>query len=203
MGLFRGAMTYRRFFVRGEIDATPEELVEAIGLRTFRPLDPSEDLDERAGWCACDNPFHLEPGYEDVFLGDYVNLGLRVDTWRIPRSLLRAELRDAERSVLAQSGEAKLSRAKKKNLEAVIKARLRRKLIPSMRSYELSWHRHTGELRFFCTSAKIIEHLVELFGKTFGCELDADGLYLSAEHRALPKTLLSQIPKLEPLDLIS
>ena len=134
MGLYRGGMTFSRFHVRGAPpDDYLERFPEAIQLRVFRELDPAEEIDQRAGWCAPDDAFDLQPRYDQLFVGDYLTVGMRVDTWRIPRSLFKAAMRDAERDALARSGEEKLSRAKKKDIEALLKARLRRKVIPAMR----------------------------------------------------------------------
>lgn len=204
MGLYRGGMTFSRFHVRGDVpDGFQERFLEAIALRIFRELDPAEEIDQRAGWCAPDDPFDLDPTYDQLFLGGYLNLGMRVDTWRIPRSLFKAAMRDAERQTLAQSGEEKLSRAKKKDLEALLKARLRRKVIPAMRVFDLSWNLDAGVVRFFSQSAKTQEQMVELFEKTFGLDLALDGMYLAADaDPELPAAVTERLPTLDPLSLI-
>jgi len=202
MGLYRGSMSYTRFFVRGDLPKNHQErFMEGIGLRVFRELDPAEEIDQRAGWCVCDTPFDLDLTYDKVFANNYVNLGLRVDTWRIPRSLFKAAFGQAEREVLAQSAEQKLSRSRKKELEAVLKARLRRKVIPAMRAFDLSWSLEEGVVRFFSGSPKVQEQMAELFEKTFDLELVADGVYLGAEHAAVDADILARLPKLSPLEL--
>ncbi|MEM1033724.1 MAG: hypothetical protein AAGN82_25535 [Myxococcota bacterium] len=197
-------MSYARFFVRGTPPApgrARDRAMEAIGLRVFRELDPAEDIDQRAGWCACDAPFDLDLTYDKIFVGAHLNLGLRVDTWRIPRSLFKAAFREAEREVLAQSGERKLSRNRKKALETVLKARLRRRVIPATRAFDVGWSLDEGVVRFFSHATKAQEHLVELFGKTFDLELVADGVYLGAEHAGIDATTLAALPRLRPLEL--
>jgi len=202
MGLYRGTMSYARFFVRGDLPKTYQDrFMEAIRLRVFRELDPAEEIDQRAGWAACDTPFELDLTYDKVFFNNYLNLGLRIDTWRIPRSLFKAAFQRAEREVLAQSGEQKLSRAKKKGLEAVLKSRLRRKVIPAMRVFDLSWSLEEGVVRFFSGSPKVQEQMAELFEKTFDLELVADGIYLGAEHAEVDAATLVRLPKLSPLEL--
>ncbi|MEM9696574.1 MAG: hypothetical protein AAGA56_28790 [Myxococcota bacterium] len=207
MGLYRGSMTYSRFFVRGEAESDPEAMLRAIRHHVFRPLDPAEEIDERGGWCCPDSPFDLELTYDKVASADHLNLGLRVDTWRIPRNLMKASLRDAERDYLGRTGEQKLTRNKKKELEMLLKGKLRRRVIPAMRTFELTWHRGDGVLRFFSRATKVQGLMVDLFEKTFGLDLALDGIFLGAEfasrgrHRGLTQAELQRVPRLEPLEL--
>ncbi|MEZ4438273.1 MAG: hypothetical protein R3B72_04260 [Polyangiaceae bacterium] len=203
MGLFRGGMTFSRFHVRGDLPAKfHDRYLEAIRLRAFRPLDPTEEVDERGGWCAPGDGFDLDPAYEAIFVGGYLNLGMRVDTWRIPRSLFKAAMRDAERSALSRSGEEKLSRTKKKELETFLKARLRKKVIPAMRVFDLTWNLDTGIVRFFSHAPKMQDHMVELFLKTFDLDLALDGMFLAASFdEALADEVAEALPLLEPLSL--
>ena len=123
MGAFRGSISFTKFHVRGELPADfRDRFVESIRMRAFRDLDPSEELDERTGWCSIEHPFDLDLAYEKVFFNDYLNLGLRTDVWRIPSSLFKASFREAERAYLAEHGAEKLSRTQKKNLEAIAEA---------------------------------------------------------------------------------
>lgn len=199
MGAFRGAITYSKFFVRGELpDDFRATFLEAIRFRAFRPLDPKEEVDHRVGWCAIDDPFDLELGHEKVFFNDYLNLGFRLDKWRIPSPLFKAAFRSAEKEHLAKQGLTKLSRSQKKNLEAIVVAQLRRRLVPAMRVVDLSWNLNAGVLRFFQQSPKQHELMGELFEKTFGLDLIHDGAYVAAEQRKLPKKVVAAIPTLNP-----
>lgn len=199
MGAFRGAITFSKFYVRGEVPKDfRKRFLEAIGTRAFRPLDPKEEIDHRVGWCAIDDPFELELTHEKVFYNDYLNLGFRVDRWRIPAPMFKAAYRAAEKEHLAKQGLAKLGRAQKKNLEAIVVAQLRKKLVPAMKVVDLSWNLNAGVVRFFQQSPKQHELMHELFEKTFGLDLVHDGAYVAAEQRELPKKLLDALPKLEP-----
>lgn len=202
MGAFRGSITFRKFHVRGELpDDFRDRFMEAIRLRAFRELDPSEELDQRIGWCSVEHPFDLDLTHEKVFFNDYLNLGLRTDTWRIPGSLFKASFREAERAYLAEHGCEKLSRTQKKNLEAIVSAKLRHKVVPAMNVVDLSWGIGEGVVRFFQQSPKQHEAMAELFEKTFELELVPDGAYVAAEKRGLAELLLEKLPTLEPLSL--
>ncbi len=199
MGAFRGSITYSRFHVRGELPADfRERFVASIGLRAFRELDPGEELDFRAGWCSIEHPFDVDLTPEKVFFNGYLNLGFRVDTWRIPSALFKASFREAERQYLATHGGEKLSRVQKKDLEAVVISTLRRKLVPSMKVVDLSWGLDEGVVRFFQQSPKQHELMIDLFEKTFDLELVPEGAYVTAELRGLDASTLEALPTLEP-----
>lgn len=199
MGAFRGSITFSKFHVETNLPTDfRDRFVESIRLRAFRPLDPTEDVDHRAGWCSIQDPFDLDLTHEKVFFNHYLNLGFRVDRWRIPSTLFKGAFREAEREWLAKNGVTKLSRAQKKNLENVVIAQLKKKLVPAMRATDLSWNLNTGVVRFFSKSTKAIELLTELFEKSFELELVPDGAYVAAERRGLPQALLDALPQLEP-----
>lgn len=199
MGAFRGSITFRKFHVRGELPPDfRERFVEAIRHRAFRPLDPAEDVELRVGWCSIEHPFDLDLRHDQIFFNDYLNLGVRTDTWRIPRPLFQASFREAERQYLATHGLSKLSRAQKKNLEAVVVSQLRRKVVPAMSVADLTWSLNEGVVRFFQRSPKQVERMSELFEKTFDLALVPDGAYAAAAARGLPEALVESLPALEP-----
>lgn len=199
MGAFRGSITFSKFHVRGELPRTfRDKFLKALPLRAFRPLDPNEEIDHRVGWVSIEDPFDLELTHEKVFFNDYLNVGFRVDRWRIPSALWKGAMRSAERDWLAKRKLEKLSRAQKKDLEAVVAAQLRNRIVPAMKVVDLSWNLNAGVVRFFAQSPKQHELMNELFVKTFGLELDLDGVYVAAERRGLPKKVLDALPKLEP-----
>lgn len=199
MGAFRGSISFSKFHVRGELPADyRDRFMESIQHHAFRDLDPSEELDQRMGWCSIEHPFDVELIHDKVFFGDYLNLGLRTDTWRIPSSLFKASFREAERDYLAEHGGDKLTRSQKKNLEAVVNTRLRHKVIPAMSVVDLSWGLGEGAVRYFQQSPKQHEAMLDLFEKTFGLELVLDGAYVGAEKRGLSQSVLDALPTLEP-----
>jgi len=199
VGALRGSITYSKFHVATELSkGFRDRFIEKMRLRAFRPLDPKEEIDHRAGWCSITDPFDLELTSQKVFFNDYLNVGFRVDRWRIPSPLFKAAFRAAERDWLAKQGLEKLGRAQKKNLEKIVMAQLRKKVVPAMRATDLSWNLNTGVVRFFSKSAKSHELLGELFEKTFELELVPDGAYVTAERRGLPEGLVGSLPELEP-----
>lgn len=199
MGAFRGSITYTKFYVATELPSDfRDAFVEKMRLRAFRPLDPKEEEDFRAGWCSIADPFDLDITHSKVFFNDYLNVGFRVDRWRIPGPLFKAAFRAAEKEWLAKQGLEKLGRAQKKNLEKIVTAQLRQKVVPAMQVTDLSWNLNSGVVRFFSKSPKSHELLSELFEKTFDLRLVPEGAYTTAERRGLPERLLESLPELEP-----
>jgi hypothetical protein len=199
VGAFRGSITFSKFHVEAELPKDfRERFVESIRLRAFIPLDPKEDLDHRVGWCSVQDAFDLDLTHQKVFFNDYLNVGFRLDRWRIPGPLFKAAFRAAEREWLDKQGLEKMSRTQKKNLEKIVAAQLRKKVVPAMRATDLSWNLSTGVVRFFSKAAKSHELVTDLFEKTFELELVPDGAYVAAERRGLPEKLVGALPALEP-----
>lgn len=198
MGALAGSLTFTRFFVRGELpERFRDRFVESIRLRTFEPLTPESEDQEHFGWCAVGRVLDLDLDHEKVFYNSYVNLGLRMDRWRVPGTLLRAHLADAEQEALAKSGREKLGKREKAELKARIITRLRKKLMPSMKVVDMSWNLDSGVVRFFNQSPRVHEQFMALFEKTFSLELTADSPYISAERLGLREAELHALSGVE------
>lgn len=181
MGALAGPLTVSKFTVRGEL---PEDFrstyMKAIRLRAFKPLTPDEEAEERIGWCAVGNPLDFELSPETVLYNGYLNLGLRVDKWRLPAPLLKAELNDAIAEKLQKSGKERLGKTEKDELRDRVALRLKKRLIPAMRHFDLVWNLETMTLWFWSQSAKTQEQLSVLFEQTFGLELVLHSPFVAA-----------------------
>lgn len=198
MGALAGSLTFTRFFVRGEPPKRfRDKFVENIQLRAFEPLAPESEEQEHVGWCAVGRVLDLELDHEKVFYNSYLDLGLRMDRWRVPGALLRAHLAEAEREALEKSGHEKLGKREKAELKARIITRLRRKLMPSMKIVDMSWNLDSGVVRFFNQSPRVHEQFMALFEKTFSLELVADSPYISAERLGLGDAELEALSSVE------
>lgn len=198
MGALAGTLTFTRLFVRGELPKRfRDTFVENIQLRTFQPLTPESEEQEHVGWCAVGRVLDLELDHETVFFNSYLNLGMRLDRWRVPGALLRAHLVEAEREALEKSGHEKLGKREKAELKARIVTRLRRKLMPSMKIVDMSWNLDTGVVRFFNQSPRVHEQFMALFEQTFSLQLAADSPYISAERLGLHDAELEALSRVQ------
>ena len=197
MGALTGSMSTTKFYVRGDLPKNlRRSFTERIALRTFRPLQPDEEAEERAGWCAIGQPLDLELSPDKVFNGPYLTLGLRVDRYRFPARIVQAELAKASRTALAKSGHERLSRTQKTELKQRVLSQLRKKYFPQMMAVDLVWHLDAGEAYFWSQSAGVIERLSALFELCFGMTLAQNGPFIAAE-RLLPEQRRSQLDRLE------
>jgi len=194
----RGSLTYARFFVAGDVpEDFREKYMRAIRLRAMKPIEPDDEELERSGWCKVGEPFEIELRYEDVFYNEYVNLGLRTDKWRLPASILKQRLREAEAAYLEKKGRERLGRAEKTELKEVVSRKLRKQTSPATRMIDLSWSMNEGVVRFFSHAEKAGAQMMEIFTKTFGLRLVPEAPYTLAARLGLSKAQESTWEELE------
>ena len=172
MSALSGSLTYARLFVDGELPTDyRERFVETLRLRAMKPLEADDDMPERSGWCALNDPYELALGYEQVFYNNFLNLGFRTDRWSIPASLLRANIREAEAVHLEKKGRERLSKREREEIKEFVLRQMRRQTTPTVRVIDFSWSLEEGVVRFFSHSQKPTFTMMELFTKTFGLKL--------------------------------
>lgn len=202
MPALSGSLRYARFFVEAEL---PRDFVassyDAIRVRAMRPLSATEPEAERSGWCVMGDPLDVELARERIYKDGFLNLGLRTDRWAIPGPLLRTKVREAEASLLAQRGQERLGRRDKAEVKERVTLELRKKLVPSTRSIDLSWSLEEGVVRFFSHAEKARHTMLDLFKKTFGIELVGESPYTLGARLGLTAEQLRVWESLEPTDL--
>lgn len=182
MGVFSGSISYSKFFVRGDVPKRFQApFMKAIRLRTFAPLEVDAEEDSSVGFCAPGNALDLDLSQDKVLFNQYVVLGLRIDKWRIPRTLFRAHYDQAEAELRARSGKEKLSKKDKDELKVRIQRRLRKKVLPSMRAFDLLWDVDRKVTLFWNRSPRVKEELMALFEQTFQLRLDEVSPYVAAK----------------------
>jgi len=201
LGVSRGALTFTRLFVQGK---PPKDLrkryTEAVRLRKFTPLLPEDEASEAIGWCVIERPFDLDLQPDRLFYDRFVTLGFRVDKWKIPGVLLRSQVADEEQRMLSRgSGREKLTRAEKEDIKLRVIGRLRKKILPTSRAFDVLWDLDAGTVLLFTHSARTTEEFAAHFEKTFGLELQVDSAYAAAGRAALAPGLQKAFEKVEPL----
>jgi recombination associated protein RdgC len=200
VGVFSGSISYSKFFVRGDVPKRFQApFMKAIRLRTFVPLEVDSDEDVGVGFCAPGNALDLDLSQDKVVFNEYVVLGFRIDQWRIPRTLFRAHYDAAEAELKAKLGKEKLGKKDKDELKFRIQRRLRKKVLPNMRAFDLLWDTDRKVLLFWNRSPRMKEELMALFEQTFHLRLDEVSPYVAA------KALLDddQVERLQELEASS
>ena len=204
MGARGGSLTFTRFFTQG---ALPKDLrrkfLEAAKLRVFEPLKPEDEALEASGWCVMERPFDLELDSAKMFHDSFVLLGFRVDRYRIPGALLKSQIGDEEQRQLARGKKTKLSRNEKLEIKDRVVMRLRKKVVPSSKAIDVSWHLDTGVVLFFGHSKRMLLDFCALFEKTFGLALLEDSPYAAATRSELPRELERALKQIEPISFSS
>lgn len=200
MGVSRGALTFTRLFVRGK---PPKDLrkryLEAVRLRKFTPLSPEDEASEAVGWCVMERPFDLDFQTERIFYDRFVLLGFRVDKWRLPGALVRAQVADEQQRMLSRAGREKLTRAEKEDIKLRVVGRLRKKILPTSRAFDVLWDLDRGTVLLFTHAARTTDEFCALFETTFGLELELDSPYAAAQRAELTSALSKQLEKVEPI----
>lgn len=204
VGVTRGALTFTRLFVQGK---PPKDLrkryLDAVRLRKFQPLAAEDEASEAVGWCVIERPFDLDFQPDRIFYDRFLQLGFRVDKWKIPGVLMKSQVADEEQRMLSRGSREKLTRAEKEDIKLRVIGRLRKKILPTSRAFDMLWDLDAGTVLLFTHSARSTEEFAALFQKTFGLELQADSPYAAAGRAGLPPALQKAFEKVEPLSLVS
>jgi recombination associated protein RdgC len=200
LGVSRGALTFTRLFVQGK---PPKDLrkryLEAVRLRKFTPLAPEDEASEAVGWCVIERPFDLDFEADKMFYDRFVQLGFRVDKWRIPGVLLKSHIADEQQRALSRAGREKLTRAEKDDIKLRVTSRLRKKILPTSRAFDVLWDLDAGTVLFFTHAVRSTDELAALFQKTFGLELVVDSPYSAAGRSSLTAAQQKAFDKVEPV----
>jgi len=204
LGVSRGALTFTRLFVQGK---PPKDLrkryLDAVRLRKFTPLAPEDEASEAVGWCVIERPFDLDFQPDRLFYDRFVLLGFRVDKWKIPGVLMRSQVADEEQRMLSRAGREKLTRAEKEDIKLRVIGRLRKKILPTSRAFDVLWDLDAGTVLFFTHSARATEEFAALFQTTFGLEVQADSPYAAAGRAQLSPAMQKVFEKVEPVSFLA
>lgn len=198
MSLLAGSLTAARFVVLGPV---PSE--NAMGLQLaddrFRPFEDGLE-EERLGWCDWRNPLLTPPDPDWMIQDRFALFSLRVDTRRVPATILKAHVELRAQRIIEEQGLKGLGRDARISIQDEVKSELLQKVSPTTKVYEVVWDLKGGQLWTTAASSKASGALLGLFMKTFGCELQPMApLVLAA--RVAPHVPTDALLALDPLDL--
>jgi hypothetical protein len=199
MGFLNGRITYVRYRVGGPgplpfgDDILEQAQVHTIG--RHGPADPTDGV--AVGWAGGDHLLDVTLDPEKNFINDTFHLAIRVDSDKIPGSLLRAytkietdaraQLNPSGYPTKAQRQEAKEAARIRAEAEAA-DGRFRR-----MAAYPVLWDGQSNVLYAGTTSTGVLERLQSLFRDTFDRTLEpitAGSLaYVQAESRGQERSV--------------
>lgn len=208
MGALQGNLTYKLFYVDGEIEdfqAFQAELVARVQHRAFAPLDPDEEDEERTGWVPVETPLVVEFDLHKVLYDHFINLTMRQDKYAVPGGLLRAHIAKAERDLLDQkraqdptNARTRLSKYERDEVRDNVNRQLKRQSLPKMSVLDMSWDLRSKRVRFWSQSNKMCELFQGLFEDTFGLKLVPANPYINALHAGLSPEQIERLTVIEP-----
>lgn len=204
MGAFQGNLTYKLFFVQGELPEDWKTLfLNNIRKLEFQPLWADSDEDETLGWVNIERPLQTDFHLDNVVFNDFINLGFRKDRWSIPSDLLKAHLEEAEAEYMAQNDKKHLSRFERDDLKKRVKKRLKERSIPKMKVIDMSWEIAQKRVRFWSQSTAVCELFQEFFEETFELKLLPANPYIHGLQFDLDEDELQSLATVEPSNFMA
>ena len=181
MGAFQGGLTFRQYYVRGDLPADwRDRYAEKIQSFACKGIDPASEEERALGWCS--PHFALDVDLDEgMYLRDnYLVLALRVDSLKVPGPQLKLYTeKEARRAMIEQKVET-LNRYQRAEIKERVAKDLRSKVLPSIKTFDMVWHLEQKLVRFFTGNKATNEEFLELFEKTFEVGLGADTPYTAA-----------------------
>lgn len=204
MGAIAGTLSYKLFYVEGELDDDwKTQFLERIRKNSFKPLTPDNEDEVSEGWVPIDRPLHVNDfDLYTVLFDHFINLGFRQDKYSIPSGLLKAHVAEAEREYMIQNDKDKLSKFERDDIKGIVKRELKEKQLPRMKVFDMSWDLHSGRVRFWSQSGKICETFQGFFEDTFGLKVLPGNPYISALQMGLDADQVEQLGILEATNFV-
>lgn len=173
MGLLAGALSFRRFKVKGELpEKFRDGFLENIARFALRENDRARTKDDNCGWVSITDPADTDLHLNKFLFSQYLVLTFRVDRKRVPARYLTIQLDKKVREVMALEKLQRVGPNRKKELKAALEEELLGRALPVVATFDMAWDIETMELWLFTTSDAICDLFRGLFKDTFGLELE-------------------------------
>lgn len=170
MGIFKGAMTLRRYHAEGEVpDDFRTRYIEALNEHAFRAPRTPEPGQETVGWCQIHNLLDTEFDDTNQWLyNHYVTAGLRIDKKMLPSKLFKAHLEKRLKEWCAENGREKAPSGVRREQKELLEIEMLARTLPRVAVHEFCWNVVDGWVVFHNTSDGPNDHFRKLFRTTFG-----------------------------------
>jgi recombination associated protein RdgC len=200
MGALDGSMTVTRFYIDAQIpNDFRARYLEAIRRNAFEPLKPDSEEDKRQGWVSIYNPLDSAfKTHNDIFMNEYMCLGLRMDRWSLPTLLLKARLKEAMSAYLKSSGQERASHGQRAAIKQQVTRVMREQTIPNMKVIDMAWNINQGSVKLWTHGKGQVDGFMALFEHTFGIQLIPDSPYTAAIALGISDEAQAQLLSIEP-----
>lgn len=185
MSFLRPSISFTRFRLT---EKPPQELWANLPglLKQFAFQDIDNTADERAfGWVNFDDMLDNQWTVSGPEKGAYLTFSLRLDTRRISPAVLKKHTTIALRQEEARNkeeGRSFVSRARKKEIQEAVKARLMQRSLPIPAVFNVIWDTMQNTVTLASTHGKVIELFCEHFTGSFELSLEQLTPYTLATH---------------------
>lgn len=151
------------------------EAIEKLNLFRFRPLHEQGEDNETAGWVSFLAEYETQKPleYKDVFFDGNMVLGLRIDVIKIPKPLLKANVKKSCDLYFAEHKRLP-DKVVRKELERAEAKALRARILPHTKVIEAFIDINRREVRMLARPKALIDRFRELFEQTFMVHLNRD-----------------------------
>lgn len=203
MGLLSGRSTTQTFYVLGEVPNNFHETYSKnIEANRFLEIDAYADRDESLGWTMIDDILETNMRWDKILITDYLALTLRIDTIKIPGPILKATLKKAFREYREEHDKEHISKMVKLEIQDRIMKEFRKRVLPTIRTFEMIWNMAEGKVYFSGTSTKVHDQFCELFERTFDLRLAAHSCYTALLYGGFAQDVPEKVLQLEPMDFL-
>jgi hypothetical protein len=173
MGLFKGALTVRRYEVDG--DVPPDfrtSYGEAMANHAFREPMSWMPGAEVSGWVLNRNLLETDfTNLNDWLHGHYLTASLRVDKKVIPTKLFRAHLDQRLAAWCAGEGREKAPASIRTEMRELLELEMAKQTLPRVAVHEFCWNVVDGWVLFHSCADSANDRFRKLFRSTFGLVL--------------------------------
>ena len=170
MGILFNTVSICQFWVVGDLPSTDlyEWASECLSKDSFQSIDDTTD-EAASGWVHIDDSTQNSFAYPRAFWRDhYLAMTLRRDQRRVPSTVFRAHLQNAEREFLAaHPGLRRVPKQKKEELNQAVKGALFAKTLPTPSLVDAVWDTRSNLVTLTSLSPKVIELFENHFRNTF------------------------------------
>ena len=184
------------------IEDVPDELLRQVPekLQQFCMVDIDGTADERSfGWTNMDDMLDMNWTQSPPEKGEFLTFSLRLDTRRIPPSVLKKHNAIALNKELAhnkEQGKNFVSRDRKREIKEQVTLRLRARSLPIPAVFDIVWNPSENRIYLDTTNAKVCALFEDHFALTFDLHLEP----LTPFFMAMDVLGEDAAPKLENLD---
>lgn len=198
MGARKGTISYTLFHVDGSLPSSfRDEFLERIDEFRFTELTAESEEDLTHGWTVLDDMLSTAFSRDNVFVGEYLCLGMRTDRWALPSALLKAHVARRTAEVMAEQGKVKLFKSEKMAIREEVTRQLKRRTLPAAGVIDMVWSLERGEVRLWTQASRALEQFEDLFESTFGLRLVPDSPYIAAINCGLADDLVGSLADVE------